>query len=111
MIRRKHYSEEFKRKIALEIIMGSTPAGEISKREGISSTTLYKWRDNYSSENYSSEEQEVADLKRQVRELKETISDLALENHILKKTEQILKQMKKQERLSGSISPRDLESK
>ncbi len=91
--------------------MGSTPTGEISKREGISSTTLYKWRDNYSSENYSSEEQEVADLKRQVRELKETISDLALENHILKKTEQILKQMKKQEKLSGSISPRDLGSK
>lgn len=35
MIRRKHYSEEFKRKIALEIIMDSTPTGEKSKREGI----------------------------------------------------------------------------
>jgi len=111
MIRRKHYSEEFKRKIALEMIMSATPTGEISKREGISSTTLYKWRDNYSSEEFSSGEQEVAELKRQIRELKETISDLALENHILKKTEQILKQMKKQEKLSGSISPRDLESK
>jgi transposase-like protein len=91
------------------MILGSTPTAELSKREGISSTTLYKWRDKHSSEEYSSEEQEVAGLKRRIRELEETVSDLALENHILKKTEKILKQMKRQERLSGSISPQDLE--
>jgi len=109
MIRRKHYSEEFKRKIALEMILGATPTAELSKREGISSTTLYKWRDNYSSEDYSTEEQEVGELKRRIRDLEETVSALAVENHILKKTEKILKQMKRQERLSGSISPQDLE--
>lgn len=109
MIRRKHYSEEFKRKIALEMILGATPTAELSKREGISSTTLYKWRDKHSSEEYSSEEQEVGELKRRIREFEETVSDLALQNHILKKTENILKEMKRKERLSGSISPRAVE--
>ena len=64
MISRIHYTEEFKRKIALEMIMSSTPAGEISKREWISSTTLYKWRDNYSSEKFSSGDQEAVVFKR-----------------------------------------------
>ena len=82
MIKRKIYSEDFKRKIAQELIIGIAPAAEISKREGISSATLYKWRDRFTTEDYSTDEQEVAELRRRVRELEETVSDLALENHI-----------------------------
>jgi transposase-like protein len=110
MIKRKRYNQEFKRKIAQELIMGIAPAAEISKREGITSTTLYKWRDQFMAADYSTDEQEFAELRKRIRDLEETVSDLALENHILKKTEKILKQLKKQERSSGSISPRNLES-
>ena len=108
MIKRKRYNQEFKQKIAQELIMGITSAAEISKREGITSTTLYKWRDKYATSDYNTDEQEVAELRKRIRDLEETVSDLALENHILKKTEKILKQLKRQEKLSGSISPRNL---
>ena len=110
MIKRKRYTQEFKRKIAHELIMGIASAAEISKRDGISATTIYKWRDKYTAADYSTEEQEVAELKRHIRDLEETVSDLALENHILKKTEKILKELKRKEKLSGSISPQNLGS-
>ena len=109
MIKRQRYNQEFKRKIAQELIMGIASTAEISKREGISSTTLYKWRDKLTMADYNTDEQEVGELKKRIRDLEETVSELALENHILKKTEKILKQLKKQEKLSGSISPRNLE--
>ena len=109
MIRRQRYNQEFKRKIAQELIIGIASAAEISKREGISSATIYKWRDKFTLTDYNTEEQEVGELRKRIRDLEETVSDLALENHILKKTEKILKQLKRQEKLSGSISPRNLE--
>ncbi|MCP4084193.1 MAG: transposase [Actinomycetia bacterium] len=109
MIKRKKYTQEFKRKIAQELIMEIASAAEISKREGISPTAIYKWRDMYTTADYNTDEQEIVELKKRIRDLEETVSELALDNHILKKTEKILKQLKKQEKLSGSISPRNLE--
>jgi transposase-like protein len=109
MITRKRYSQEFKKSIAHEIIMGVSTTAEISKREGITSTTLYKWRDTFSAGDYNSDEQEISELKKRIKDLEETVSDLALENHILKKTEKIIKQLRKKEKSSGSISPRNLD--
>ena len=109
MITRKRYSKEFKKKIAHELLMGISTAAEISKREGITSTTLYKWRDMFSTDDYNSDEQEMSELKKRIKDLEETVSELALENHILKKTEKIIKQLRRKEKLSGSISPRNSE--
>lgn len=111
MIRRNKFKPEFKRKIALEILSGARTVGVISKQEGISATTLYKWRDKYCEEDFTSSEMETAELKNRIRELEETISDLALENHILKKTEKLLKALRKKENSSGSISFRNSELK
>jgi len=108
MITRKRHSQEFKRKVAHELLMGISSAAEISKREGVTSTTIYKWRDLYTADDdFNSEEQEIAELKKRIKDLEGTVSDLALENHILKKTEKILKQLRKKEKSSGSISPRN----
>ena len=87
--------------------MGISTAAEISKREGITSATLYKWRDMFSTGDFNSDEQEISELQKRIKDLEETVSDLALENHILKKTEKILKQLRKKEKSSGSISPRN----
>ena len=111
MITRKKFSAEFKRKIGMEVISGVSTAGEISKREGISANTIYKWRDRYAGEQLSPEEGETWELRRQIRDLEETVSEQALQIHILKKTQKIMEQLKKQERSSGSISPQTLESK
>jgi transposase-like protein len=111
MIRRKHYSEEFKRKIGFELVAGVTSAGEISKREGISATTLYKWRDAAMNTQITPDEKELIEMRKRLKELEETVSEQALTIHLLKKTQKIMKQLKRQERSSGSISPQTLESK
>jgi len=112
MITRKRYSQEFKRNIALEVASGITSAGEISKREGISATAIYKWRDKIAgSSRLNSDESEILEYKRKLKEMEEIISDQAIQIHILKKTQKIMDELKKQERLSGSISPRSSESK
>lgn len=110
MISRKHYSEEFKRKIGFELAAGVTSAGELSKREGISATTLYKWRDAAMNTQITPDEKELIEMRKRLKELEETVSEQALTIHILKKTQKIMEQLKRQERSSGSISPRTLES-
>ena len=111
MIRRTKFDEDYKRKIGLELASGVSSAGEISKREGIHANTLYKWRDKYVDCKVSSEEGEIIALKKQIKDLEETVSDQALQIFILKKTQKIMEQLKKRERSSGSISPQILESK
>lgn len=105
MIRRTHYTEEFKRKIGLELASGITTASEISKREGISSNTLYKWRDMAQGITVTPDEKEIIEMRKRLKELEETVSEQALQIHILKKTQKIMEQLKRQERSSGSISP------
>ena len=111
MIKRNHFSEEYKRKLGLELASGITTAGEMSKREGISATTLYKWRDKIQSGSVTTDEKEIIEMRKRLKELEEMVSDQALQIHILKKTQKIMEQLKRQERLSGSISPLSLESK
>jgi transposase-like protein len=111
MITRNHYTEEFKRKLGLELAAGITTAGEMSKREGISATTLYKWRDMAQGISVTPDEKEVIEMRKRIKDLEETVSEQALTIHILKKTQKIMEQLKKRERSSGSISPLILESK
>ena len=111
MITRRNYSEEYKRELGLELAAGITSAGEMSKREGISATTLYKWRGMVEGVTLDGEEKEIIEMRKRIKELEETVSEQALTIHILKKTQKIMEQLKKQERSSGSISPHTLESK
>jgi len=111
MIKRTRFTEDYKRKIGFELASGLTSAGEISKREGISATTLYKWRDAAMNMQITPDEKEIMEMRKRLKELEETVSDQALTIHILKKTQKIMEQLKRQEHLSGSISPLSLESK
>ena len=111
MIKRNHFNEEYKRKLGLELASGITTAGEMSKREGISATTLYKWRDKVQSGSVTTDEKEIIEMRKRLKELEETVSDQALQIHILKKTQKIMEQLKRQENSSGSISHLTLESK
>jgi len=111
MITRKRFSPEFKRTISLEVASGVSTAGMISKREGISSNTIYKWREQFADFNMSTNDKELNESRRKIKELEEIIGDQAIQIHILKKTQKIMEELKKQERLSGSISPRNSESK
>jgi transposase-like protein len=109
MIKRTTYSEEYKRKIGFEVAAGITSAGELSKREGVSAATIYNWRDAAMNTKISPDEKELIEMRKRLKELEEIVSEQVLTIHILKKTQKIMEQLKKQERLSGSISPHTLE--
>ena len=111
MIKRIKYTEEYKRKIGFELASGLTSAGELSKREGVSATALYKWRDAAMNTHIAPDEIELLEMRKRLKELEEIVSDQALTIHILKKTQKIMEQLKRQDRSSGSISPHILESK
>ena len=111
MIKRTTFTQDYKRKIGFELATGLTSAGEISKREGISATTLYKWRDVAMNTQTTPDEKELLEMRKKIKDLEETVSDQALTIHILKKTQKIMEQLKRQELTSGSISPLTLGSK
>lgn len=111
MITRKKFSPEYKRTIGMEVASGLTTAGEISKREGVSATAIYKWRDKLGLSKPTTEENELHEYKRKIKDLEEIISDQAIQIHILKKTQKIMEELKKQERSSGTILPRSSGSK
>lgn len=111
MIKRNRYSEEFKRSVGLEIASGISSAGEISKREGLSATTLYKWSNVAQGLSVTTDEKEQIILQKRIRDLEELVSEQAVQIHILKKTQKIMAQLKKQEHSSGIISPHTLASK
>lgn len=111
MIKRNHFTEDYKRKIGFEVASGLTSVGEISKREGVSATALYNWRDAAMNSEITPDEKELIEMRKRLKELEETVSEQALTIHILKKTQKIMEQLKRQERSSGTISPHTLESK
>ena len=68
----------------------------MSKREGISATTLYKWRNKVQSSSVTTDEKEIIEMRKRPKELEETVSDQALQIHILK-AQKIMEQLKRQE--------------
>ncbi len=104
MVKRRKHSEDFKKRMVLEIVSGQSSMIQISKRENISPSTLSKWRDEANSGRFRSENRTEIELRKRVKELEGALADIALENHILKKTEEITRELKRRESLSGAIS-------
>lgn len=83
-------SAEEKREVVLTYLAGKTPVAELCRAHQISSTTLYKWRDQFleggllglQGETTSKREDRLA---QEVTELRDLVGDLALANHLLKK--------------------------
>jgi transposase-like protein len=46
-LKRKRWSEDEKVAIVLEAIRGETPVEEIARREGVSATQIFKWREAF----------------------------------------------------------------
>lgn len=104
MITRRRYSTDFKKKIAMELLANESSLAQVSEREGIACQTLSKWKTQFAQEGFYGEEDEVLELRRQVADLKSAVSDLVLENQILKKTQDFIRQQRKKESLSGTVS-------
>ena len=92
---RKQYSAEEKIRIVLDGLRGEYSIAELCRREGIAESLYYSWskefleagkrRLNGDTERASSTS-EVKELRHEVRDMKELVADLALENRLLKKS-------------------------
>jgi transposase len=91
---RKHHAAEDKIRIVLEGLRGEYSIAELCRREGIAESLYYSWskefleagkrRLNGDTERAASTP-EVKELRREVRDMKELVADLTLENRVLKK--------------------------
>jgi len=111
MIQRPRYPKEVRERLVLEILSGQSSIAQISKRENISGNTLAKWRDELSSGTFVDDRKKELELRKRVADLEATVAELALENTILKKTEKIMRELKRRERSSGPISLKNSELK
>lgn len=107
MVKRKQYSQDFKEKIVAEILAGAKIA-HISQREGISVYTLGKWREKIGSGDFSDSRKTEIELRKRIRELEGALSETALENHIIKKSRQIMAEELRKERSLKRISAANL---
>lgn len=92
---RKQYSAEEKIRIVLDGLRGEYSIAELCRREGIAESLYYSWSKEFlearkrrlaGDTERSASTGEVKELRRDVRDMKELVADLALENRVLKKS-------------------------
>jgi len=99
---RRHFSAEDKIKIVLEGLRGEDSIAELCRKEGIAQSLYYTWsgrrrpkvnefmeagkRRLAGDTARAATTDEVKDLRREARALKECVADLTLENRLLKKS-------------------------
>ena len=92
---RKQYSAEEKIRIVLDGLRGEYSIAELCRREGIAESLYYSWSKEFlesgkrrlaGDTERSASTGEVKDLRHEVRNMKELVADLTLENRLLKKS-------------------------
>lgn len=92
---RRKFAAEEKIRIVLEGLRGEYSIAELCRRESISQGLYYTWSKEFfeaGKKRLSGDTErqatsgEVTELKREMRDLKEVVADLLLENRILKKS-------------------------
>ncbi len=92
---RKQYSAEEKIRIVLEGLRGEESIASLCRREGIAESLYYSWSKEFleagkkrlaGDTGRQATYGEVKDLKREMRDMKELVAELSLENRLLKKS-------------------------
>ncbi len=92
---RKQYSAEEKIRIVLEGLRGDNSIAALCRREGIAESLYYSWSKEFLEAGKKrlagdtarqATSGEVKDLKREMRDMKELVAELSLENRLLKKS-------------------------
>ncbi|MGH1460377.1 MAG: IS3 family transposase [Paracoccaceae bacterium] len=91
---RKHYSSEEKIRIVLDGLRGDDSIAELCRREGISQGIYYKWSKDFMEAGKkrlagdtarAANTDEVKELRREAKDLKEVVAEQTLELRLLKK--------------------------
>ena len=92
---RKQYGAEEKIRIVLEGLRGEDSIAELCRREGIAQGVYYKWSKDFmeagkrrlaGDTSRGANSDEVRDLRREARDLKEVVAEQMLEMRLLKKS-------------------------
>ena len=92
---RKQYGAEEKIRIVLEGLRGEDSIAELCRREGIAQGVYYKWSKDFmeagkrrlaGDTSRAANADEVRDLRREARDLKEVVAEQMLEMRLLKKS-------------------------
>jgi|SRR4029077_9462371 transposase len=92
---RKQHSAEEKIRIVLDGLRGESSIAELCRREAIAESLYYSWSKEFLEAGKkrlagdtarAATSNEVKDLRREVRDMKVLVADLALENRLLKKS-------------------------
>ena len=92
---RKQYSAEEKIRIVLEGLRGDDSTAELCRREGIAQGVYYKWSKDFMEAGKkrlagdtarAANTDEVKELRREARDLKEVVAEQTLELRLLKKS-------------------------
>ena len=93
----------------MELISGQSTVTQIAQREGINQQTIRNWKKEIATGEFESGNESELSLRKRIAELEGALAESALDNHILKKAQKYLKEYQRKEKLSGSISHRNLE--
>ena len=92
---RKQYSAEEKIRIVLSGLRGEDSIAALCRREGIAESLYYSWSKEFLEAGKKrlagdtarqATSVEVKDLRREMRDMKELVAELSLENRLLKKS-------------------------
>ena len=92
---RKQYSAEEEIRIVLEGLRGEDSIAELCRREGIAQGVYYKWSKDFMEAGKrrlagdtarAANSDEVRDIRKEARDLKEVVAEQMLENRLLKKS-------------------------
>ncbi len=92
---RKQYSAEEKIRIILDGLRGEDSIAALCRREGFAESLYYSWSKEFleagkkrlaGDTGRQATSGEVKDLKREMRDMKELVAELSLENRLLKKS-------------------------
>ena len=92
---RKHYSSEEKIRIVLDGLRGEDSIAELCRREGIAQGIYYKWSKDFMEAGKkrlagdtarAANTDEVKELRREAKDLKEVVAEQTLELRLLKKS-------------------------
>ena len=89
------FSAEQKFNIILESLRGERSISEICREYGIAQSLFYKWRDKFfeGATGFLSGQRKVENNQEgELRQLKQMIGELTIENQIVKKTQRLLGQ-------------------
>ncbi len=94
-VTRRHFSAEDKIRVVLEGLRGEDSIAELCRREGIVQNLYYRWSKDFLEAGKkrlagdtarAATPDEVQELRREAKALKEAVADLTLENRVLKKS-------------------------